>query len=272
MRALLLALLLQSPVWAAQTAPKLAPAAVRAEAVRQANAYAAQLPAARAQIEGALGGLGEITARAKSADSLEAKLARGKDVRDGLGARLTLEDATPEGMKALTDRLVAVLRDGGARALSISNISAADDGMPYLDDLQSRRLERAARRGNPAVFVKPPADSRNPVGYTALHMNLELAGGEKVELQVRGREVHAVAEAEHGFYDARRRKSADGTAAEAAALRPHQRAIFESYLRSQYRRARLVESGQEGGGLAPIPELPASLPASLALQPLGALR
>jgi hypothetical protein len=245
-----------------------AAAASGVHAVRLAREYAAQLPAARAQIETLFSGLGEVTARAKTADSVAVKLATGKDVRDGVGTRLTLDDASAAGMEAFVERAIGALREGRLQALSLSNFRAKEGGLPYLDEQQHARLKEAAGAGNPEAWIRPNdhPSSLIPAGYTAVHMNVTFANGARGELQVRGRRVHELAELEHEAYNVRRGKLAAGEVAGLSSLEAAQREEHLAYLSALYRRARVMETaGARAAG--PVPALPASLPAELALRP-----
>ena len=245
-----------------------AAAATGVQAVSLARQYAAQLPVAEAQMKALFSGLGEVTARAKSAESVAVKLASGKDLRDGVGARLTLRDGSAAGVEGFVERAIDALRSGQLQALSLSNFRAREAGRPYLDDEQYARLAEAAAADNPRAWIRPNDDPKSliPAGYTAVHMNVTFANGARGELQVRGRHVHELAELEHAAYNVRRGKLAAGDVSGISALEAHQREAHLAYLSELYRHARVKEiHGVQAAG--PIPALPASLPAELALVP-----
>lgn len=238
---------------------------LEARAAEMAAQYALQLPAARAQAEELFAGLGEVTARAKSAQSVTAKLnARGADVsseasleravRDGVGVRLTLSDTSPEGIERLVARLSQAFENGSLRAQQLSNFRAAEDGRPYLEELHMARLAEAAGRAGLALRARPRERSMIPAGYTAIHMNVVFANGAQGEIQIRGPRVHDLAEREHAAYDARRGKRSRLEAETGIeGLDEAQNRAYLAYLSSLYAHARKIETlGADAAGPAPV--------------------
>jgi hypothetical protein len=243
-------------------------AEIGSQAVRLQARFASELPAAQAQIHGLFSDLGEVTARAKNAESIAVKLSSDKHVRDGVGTRVTLHDGSPAGVEAFLERAIGALREGRLQALSVSNFRAKDAGLPYLDDDQFARLAEAARTGNPEVWIRTNDHPKSlvPAGYTAVHLNVQFANGARGELQVRGRHVHELAELEHASYDLRRGKLAGGDIEAYPALDAAQRQRHLEYLSALYRHARLRESAGDRAAGA-VPSLPSGLPQALALRP-----
>lgn len=180
-------------------------------------------------------GVAEVKSRAKSSDSILAKLIKkdqkmlleGKSIAnldsarsligDGVGLRAFLK-ANPQGvidqrsLQLLVTRLVKNIEDGHIKVTEILNYRPqGENSLSYLSDEQIKLIVEADLRlgmkskakGVPhkPIIVKNGPGAYLDMGYTSFHFNFANSDEVLGEVQVRGRLIHEITETMHIFYD-----------------------------------------------------------------------
>lgn len=127
-------------------------------------------------------------------------------VPDKYGARLTLDDISPESMDELISALFKSVKNQDAKIIEIENYRGVNPNYKskntaYFTKDQAESLHQLSMDD---IEVFKNADKHS--GYTATQLKVKLKNGEVFELQIRGKEIDKVADWEHIPYDARQGK------------------------------------------------------------------
>ncbi len=180
-------------------------------------------------------GVADVKSRAKSSDSILAKLIKkdqkmfieGKSILsldnaraligDGIGLRAFLK-ANPNGVidkkaiQVLVDRLVTYIEDGKIKVTEILNYRPQNENsISYLSDEQIKQIVEADLRlglkqkakgiNHKPLVVKNGPGAYLDMGYTSFHFNFANSDEVLGEVQIRGRLIHEITETMHIFYD-----------------------------------------------------------------------
>ncbi|NOK15868.1 SH3 domain-containing protein [Corallococcus carmarthensis] len=242
-------------------------------AEKAAPRYAKELEPARNLIARVFKDMGAVQARAKDAVSAANRLQRAvkffnakvttvegaiANLWDAIGTRLILSDTSPAAMSQVVSRLAEAIRLGELEVTDINNLHGPG-GKPYFTPEHLEALQVAAfEAGKPLkINVSKVMES----GYTVVCAYLRHANGVRGELQIIGKEVLNIANAEHIPYDVLLHKPLIrnvSPAAEAelqvlvkpveaamASLSEAQKAQYLQYLNQSYIHARMLELGQK---------------------------
>ncbi len=257
--------------------------------------YERELAPVRQQITRMFKDMGEVQARAKDPVSAANRLQRAIDkfgakvttveeaianLWDAIGTRLVLSDTSPKAMGRVVSKLAEAIRRGELQVTEINNLHGPG-GKPYFTPQHLEMLQAAAAQsGHPLrIGESKLMDS----GYTVICAYLKHANGVRGELQIIGRRVLSIANAEHIPYDVSLGKPLVRNvppAAEAelkhlvkpveaamASMSEAQHARYLEYLNQSYIHARQLELGQS----PKPPSLPAGLNKALSVEQIQEL-
>ncbi|MBZ4371901.1 SH3 domain-containing protein [Corallococcus sp. AS-1-6] len=265
-------------------------------AEQAAPLYEKELVPARNLIARVFKEMGSVQARAKDPVSAANRLQRAVDrfgakvstvqeaianLWDAIGTRLVLSDTSPAAMTRVVNRLAEAIRLGEVEVIEINNLHGPG-GKPYFTPEHLEALQIAALEGG-----KPPlriTESKlMESGYTVVCAYLKHGNGVRGELQIIGKEVLTIANAEHIPYDVMLGKPLVRNVPKAAevelqnlvkpvetamsALTEAQQAQYLQYLNQAYIHARMMELGQA----STTPPLPPGLSPVLSIERIQAL-
>ncbi len=238
-------------------------------------------PAVEEKIRGLFGEFGPMYTRAKSRESIAAKLTlyfsalksriniplhdnrQGVDLimEDGVGARVVLSDLSPIGIDLLVEEILDAIMHGKLKVLRVRNYHG--EGVdPYLSDRNIEGILVASDLSNIQIEVINGDGAIRKTGFTAFCMICEI-DGILVDLQFMGPAVHEINAADHvsykyltqGITDAHYEHVIGGFTAVLKLLPLDLKVIYQRYLRDSFLWARKTEMGIE----APKPEVPPEL-------------
>lgn len=187
---------------------------------------------------------------------------------DSFGQRIIMNKPTPQNIEKTVQKIISDIKRGDYVVTELENYAVNKDSF-YYNESQVARIKAACKgKGVELKYSEGFKDS----GYTTTQMNLTYKNGVNAELQVRGSEVHNLAESEHILYDIREGKDmAKGNAQIENLLNPVYDAVkqldadkglkkdYDKYLKDYYQYKRDIELG-----LNPkAPELDAKIPQEL---------
>lgn len=226
--------------------------------------------------------LGELVSRPKGTSSIQAKLSntsngfRNKishlidqpytdEVRDellliasqinydGFGIKIVLNDPSEQGINAFVDELAFSMMLRELDTLRIRNYTGPGN-RPYLSDHHIEHLVGISKVAQErTLIVLNEKDAIKKIGYTSAQFDLQLPGGELVDLHVRGQLLDDIAKIETFYYQASslNRKlhhfpsHLQGHVRFVRSLSPELRTLYEKYLRESYAYARRQELDQD---------------------------
>lgn len=256
--------------------------------------YEKELEPARKLIAKVFKEMGDVQGRAKdpvsAANRLQRAIKRFKakvttveeaitNLWDAIGTRLVLSDTSPAAITRAVNRLAEAIRLGELEVVELNNLHGPG-GKPYFTAEHLETLNAAALdAGKKLVINNKLMDS----GYTVVCAYLKHANGVRGELQIIGKDVLAIANAEHIPYDVLLRKPLVRNVPKAAevelqnlvkpvesamaSLTKAQQAQYLQYLNQAYIHARMMELGQA----STAPPLPAGLNPVLSIERIQAL-
>ncbi|MGE6763379.1 SH3 domain-containing protein [Corallococcus interemptor] len=257
--------------------------------------YSKELEPSRDLIARVFKDMGSVQARAKDPVSAANRLQRAVDrfgakvttvqeaianLWDAIGTRLILSETSPAAMKRVVGRLAEAIRKGELEVTEINNLHGPD-GKPYFLAEHLEMLQVAAKQAGKDLTINESKlmDS----GYTVVCAYLKHANGVRGELQIIGKEVLNIANAEHIPYDVLLGKPLVRNVPEAAvlelqklvkpvesamaAMTEAQRIQYLEYLNQSYIHARAMELGQP----SKPPPLPDGLNKVLSVERIQAL-
>jgi hypothetical protein len=174
---------------------------------------------------------------------------------DSFGARLVMDDCSPEGVQKVVDKIIEQVDKGELEILAIDNYYGTD-GTPYFSDAQVETIRQHCLDKGQIVEINI---SEKASGYTTCQINVKHKNGVISEFQIRGSEINKQAEVEHLYYDFCQNKNpiAKNPALESV-LSPLQdvvenlkrpenaklKAAYEQYLTQCYKKARAIEENK----------------------------
>lgn len=205
-----------------------------------ANSLDAMLKHHSSDLTKAYSNFGMLSARAKSEDSILAKLLRKdfsafqkgqkginsldaavKGLGDAIGAKIILKSTDQivdaQSIQKFVDKIVTDIKSG-IRITEIMNYRArGPQGMPYLTDGQIQQIIRADQEYRielkamkdagknveipDPLIVKNGPEASFETGYTSFQMNIQYKSGIQLEVQVQGELIAENSEIQHFFYD-----------------------------------------------------------------------
>lgn len=188
-------------------------------------------------------------------------------LKDAIGVRVILKNGNDTEMDEVINKLATAVKNNELRILEVENYRGKS-GIPYLSDHQFEKLSEATKLSQEHPAARGPEEIKKS-GYTCVQMIVEFKNGVIGELQIRGPQVHRIAQAEHLAYDLRRSKGNSIPASYPEHIRikmeklktiltgfnSEQHADYLDYLTKQYNHGRAMEIGID------MPEQP--LPDSL---------
>ncbi|WP_147442169.1 SH3 domain-containing protein, partial [Corallococcus exercitus] len=252
-------------------------------AEKAAPLYEKQLEPARNLIARVFKDMGTVQARAKDPVSAANRLQRAVDrfgakvttvqeaianLWDAIGTRLVLSDTSPAAMSRVVSRLAEAIRRGELEVTEINNLHGPE-GKPYFTPQHLETLQVAAAQAGKPLRINESKLMES--GYTVVCAYLKHGNGVRGELQIIGKQVLTLANAEHIPYDVSLGKPLVRNVPEAAevelqnlvkpveaamaSMSEAQHALYLEYLNQSYIHARMMELGQ--------PSTPPPLPAGL---------
>lgn len=133
---------------------------------------------------------------------------------DALGTRIIMEKPTTENIEKIVQKLIDGIKKGDFKITEIENYAAANpERMKNADDLYNphyyftqSQIDRITKACNDKKMRVKVNELSKPSGYTSTQLRLTYKNGVKCELQIRGNEVHHIAQSEHLLYDIREGK------------------------------------------------------------------
>lgn len=172
------------------------------------------------------------------------------ELNDALGTRLILRKPTRENTDKIVQKLIDGINNGDFKITEIESY-ATDAEHFYFSQSQIDKIVKACEKKNLTVNLKV---GYKPSGYTTTQFKLIFKNDIRSELQVRGNEVHTVAQGEHLLYDFREGKNiAKSNKAIAKILEPLYNALqnidsnpkleesYERYIHDFYKYKRDIE-------------------------------
>ncbi len=174
-------------------------------------------------------------------------------VTDGLAGRIVYDVGSKREMDKFTSLLAKAIEDKKIKIVSITNYQS-EDGIAYLSPDNIVTLKNAAKyRKYPMTIKKPEKSFINESGYISLHLIVWYPDVGMTEIQVRGRKLDMVSEANHLFYDITQEKPLNNTYKNNPKLvsiynsflqlNEEQRVSYMSYTKEYYRFIRGFEMG-----------------------------
>jgi hypothetical protein len=258
--------------------------------------YSKELTTAVQQIEEIAGDLGQVTGRAKRAESAANRLQRAVDngwikelnsteealdnIWDALGTRVVLKNGDAASVDAFVNKLCNAIEKGEIEVVSVNSLAGAD-GIPYLTQTHLEQIKSACLFVGKQIKALP---KEYESGYTVATIYLKYKNNVRGELQLIGQQTLEIANAEHWVYDAFLGKpyaeylegfTNVGTKdiatrlikrvrEPAMTLSESQKATYNSYLNSVYQNARNIESGNSLSTVT----LPSGIPQELSAESL----
>lgn len=183
--------------------------------------------------------------------NMQAAMARFGDAQ---GARIVMDNPTPEKTEELTQNIIKGIEKGDIEVIDFENYGK-DDESTYFTREQIERISEASGGGNDKINPLPKVKASN---YTTTQMVLKLKNGTYLELQIRGEKINDLAEAEHILYKIREGEGGPATVEKAykqVMSNPELNKKYEQYVSEYYDYSRKLEMGQN----AKPPELPDGL-------------
>jgi hypothetical protein len=226
--------------------------------------------------------LGEVVRRAKSFESIKAKLVDYSRmgtridsfedaevvINDGVGVKLLLDDTSPAAINKLLDALIEMASDGAIRIDAVKNYRGRGTDS-YLSEKQIRNFKAALDKVEhhaPSFYSEQERVKKS--GYTSLQLDLVfvLRDGTQVscDFHIRGRDVDDVSFAEHFAYKLRKGKidlnriscpELLSFAEQLQTLTSEEKELYSNYQNACYEYAR----AKEQGGNPPVPQVPLEL-------------
>lgn len=181
------------------------------------------------------------------------QFSRGK-VEDEYGARLILNEITPENIDKVINSLANAAGRGDVEIIEIENYYGSnkkyqEQNQFYFNNDQVKNLEATNEN------IRNVVSKSKPSGYTAVQLKIKPKNGEVIELQIRGKNIDEVADWEHIPYDLRQGKDiAKGnnqagillSEAQTAIkkLNPEQYKLYQEYIYNNYIYAQAKEFGK----------------------------
>lgn len=170
---------------------------------------------------------------------------------DLVGTRLVLEDTKPNSMDALVAQMMEQVAKGDVEILELHNYHGPNK-KPYFNNGHIQALQSAAKDAGKTIKIGDKSLKKS--GYTTTQMKIKHKNGVTSEFQIRGKEVHSLAEVEHIPYDIRQGKDITEGIPEleelyapikkaAYLLDNEQEAMYSKYLVDMYDYRRSMESG-----------------------------
>ena len=183
--------------------------------------------------------------------SMQAGMARFGDAQ---GARIVMDNPSPEKVEKLTQNLIQGIKNGEIEVIDFENYGKSNEST-YFTQEQIERISDASGGENDRINPLPKAKKSN---YTTSQMVLKLKNGTYLELQIRGEKINDLAEAEHILYKIREGEGGPATVERAykeVMSDPALNEKYEKYISEYYDYSRKLEMGQK----ATQPELPQGL-------------
>lgn len=183
--------------------------------------------------------------------NMQAAMARFGDAQ---GARIVMDNPTPEKTEELTQNIIKGIEKGDIEVIDFENYGKDDDST-YFTREQIERISEASGGGNDKINPLPKVKASN---YTTTQMVLKLKNGTYLELQIRGEKINDLAEAEHILYKIREGEGGPATVEKAykqVMSNPELNKKYEQYVSEYYDYSRKLEMGQD----TKPPELPDGL-------------
>lgn len=197
-------------------------------------------------------------------------------VEDLFGARMTLDDVSPENIEEFVCALEKAMENGDIEILEIENYRGANENFKGENKyyFKKSQVERLVDASGDAKYK----NDHKHAGYTAVQLKIRPKGGRVFELQIRGKEIDAFADVEHIPYDLRQGKDiANGNNKAGILLSKVQKAIkgldeatyskYKKYIYDNYVYAQALEYGKT----AAKPILPEGIDPILGYKSLKAL-
>ena len=128
--------------------------------------------------------------------NMQAAMARFGDAQ---GARIVMDNPTPEKVEELTQNIIKGIEKGDIEVIDFENYGKSNE-TTYFTQEQIERISDASGGENDRINPLPKAKKSN---YTTSQMVLKLKNGTYIELQIRGKIINDLAEAEHILYKIR---------------------------------------------------------------------
>ena len=183
--------------------------------------------------------------------NMQAAMARFGDAQ---GARIVMDNPTPEKVEELTQNLIQGIKNGEIEVIDFENYGKNNE-TTYFTQEQIERISDASGGENDRINPLPKAKKSN---YTTSQMVLKLKNGTYIELQIRGKIINDLAEAEHILYKIREGEGGPATVEKAykkVMSNPELNKKYEQYVSEYYDYSRKLEMGQD----TKPPELPDGL-------------
>ena len=170
---------------------------------------------------------------------------------DSQGARIVMDNPTPEKIEEFTQKIISGIEKGEIEVLDFENYGKNAEST-YFTKEQIERIKEATGGKNENINPLPKVKKSN---YTTSQMTLRLKNGTYIELQIRGKEINELAEAEHILYKIREGEGGPATVEKAynkICSDNELNAKYEKYISEWYDHSRKAEMGLE----TKRPELP----------------
>ena len=170
---------------------------------------------------------------------------------DSQGARIVMDNPTPEKIEEFTQKIISGIEKGEIEVLDFENYGKNAEST-YFTKEQIERIKEATGGKNENINPLPKVKKSN---YTTSQMTLRLKNGTYIELQIRGKEINELAEAEHILYKIREGEGGPATVEKAynkICSDNELNAKYEKYISEWYDHSRKAEMGLE----TKPPELP----------------
>jgi len=199
-----------------------------------------------------------------------------KLIRDIAASRIVLPKGNAQEIEVFVKEFVQGIKEGKIKPVMISNYHG-ENTKPYLSADQEYEIVRACLENGNEILQKFGKGAIKKIGYTCLQINYKIPGNIICELQIRGREVDRIANAEHIFYKYSNNpnyqnefpqitKALEPIGKIISGLDKVQRGNYRSYLRRWYNWAREFEIT---GIKNPEPKCPKSIPKELSIENLN---
>ena len=144
---------------------------------------------------------------------------------DSQGARIVMDNPTPEKIEQLTQQIIAGIEKGEIEILDFENYGKNMEST-YFTQEQILRIKEASGGNNENINPLPKAKKSN---YTTSQMTIRLKNGTYLELQIRGEKINELAEAEHILYKIR-----EGEGGPAAVETAYNKVLADNDIRTSY--------------------------------------